>query len=95
MRAPQSAELRAELERWGWMPAAWSDLPAESRRNYDDWVLQGRSARASARRARAVARRCYSGRPWAGRPRRTLQALHDYVFRSDDLPHPHDGTMVG
>ena len=91
---PQSTELRAELARWEWLPEAWSRLPAESRRNYDDWVLQGRSARVAARRARAVSRRAYHGRRWAGRPKRMLQAVNDVIFPDDDLSSGSYGTMA-
>jgi len=91
---PRSPELRTELARWEWMPEAWADLPADSRHRYDDWVLSSGSPRQAHRRAQAVARRSYSGRPWAERPMRMLQAVKDQVQKSPEGPSD-PGTMAG
>ncbi len=91
---PQALELRDELARWEWLPKAWKELPAESRRNYDDWVRGSSSPRSARRRAKAVARRCYTRRPWAGRPKRMLQAVTDRLTQAPETG-PHEPTPGG
>lgn len=94
MPVPRSPELRAELARWEWMPQAWADLPADSRSRYDGWVLSSGSPQQAHRRAQAVARRSFSGRPWAERPLRILQAIKDQVQKSPEVPSGPD-SMPG
>ena len=84
--APRSPALRAEIDRWPWLPKAWAELSPGSRSNYDEWVLRSRSAGSTRRRAQAVVRRAYAGREWAGRPLRTLQAIKDQVLLSPEMP---------
>jgi len=83
---PRSPALRAEIDRWPWLSTAWADLSAGSRSNYDEWVLRSWSTGSTRRRARAVARRAYAGREWAGQPLRTLQAIKDQVFLAPEMP---------
>ena len=83
---PQAAELRAQMERWEWFPKAWNELDAQSRRSYDDWVLQSRSSGQAQRRAVTVSRRCFTARPWAGCFRRRLDAIRDSFSQAPNLP---------
>ena len=88
----RSPQLRDELRRYSWMPAAWQKQSAQSQADYDNWVSAGRTRGQATRRADKVARRCYTGRPWTGsRYRRGVDAVRDFFTAAPPLPRGADG----